>query len=46
VRARPSRATIRKLLTIIFMLMKRELDYSYLEDRLYNSKLRARNAAA
>lgn len=39
-------ATARKLLTIIFMLLKKELDYWYLEDRLYNRKLRALNAAA
>jgi transposase len=39
-------ATARKLLTIIFVLLKKELDYWYLEDRLYNCKLRALNAAA
>jgi transposase len=39
-------ATARKLLTIIFVLLKEELDYWYLEDRLYNRKLRALNAAA
>jgi transposase len=39
-------ATARKLLTVIFVLLKKELDYWYLEDRLYNSKLRALNAAA
>ena len=39
-------ATARKLLTIIFVMLKKELDYWYLEDRLYNRKLRARNAAA
>ena len=39
-------ATARKLLTIIFVLLKKELDYRYLEDRLYNRKLRALNAAA
>jgi transposase len=39
-------ATARKLLTIIFMMLKRELDYWYLEDRLYNRKLRLLNAAA
>jgi transposase len=39
-------ATARKLLTIIFVLLKNELDYWYLEDRLYNRKLRALNAAA
>jgi transposase len=39
-------ATARKLLTIIFVLLKKEIDYWYLEDRLYNRKLRALNAAA
>jgi transposase len=39
-------ATARKLLTIIFVLLKKELDYWYMEDRLYNRKLRALNAAA
>jgi transposase len=39
-------ATARKLLTIIFVLLKKELDYWRLGDRLYNRKLRALNAAA
>ena len=39
-------ATARKLLTIIFVSLKKELDYWYLEDRLYNRKLRALDAAA
>ncbi|HEX8136366.1 MAG TPA: IS110 family transposase [Pyrinomonadaceae bacterium] len=39
-------ATARKLLTIIFVMVKKELDYWYLEDRLYNRKLRALNAVA
>ena len=39
-------ATARKLLTVIFVLLKKELDYWYLEDRLYNRKLRTLNAAA
>jgi transposase len=39
-------ATARKLLTIIFVMLKKGLDYWYLEDRLYNRKLRALNAAA
>ncbi len=39
-------ATARKLLTIIFVLPKKELDYWYLEDRLYNRKLRLLDAAA
>lgn len=38
-------ATARKLLTIIFVLLKKELDYWYLEERLYNRKLRLLNAA-
>jgi transposase len=38
-------ATARKLLTIIFVMLKKELDYWYLEDRLYNRKLRLLNAA-
>jgi len=38
-------ATARKLLTVIFVVLKKELDYWYLEDRLYNRKLRALNAA-
>jgi transposase len=39
-------ATARKLLTIIFVMLKKELDYWYIQDRLYNRKLRALNAAA
>jgi len=39
-------ATARKLLTIIFVLLKKELDYWYLEDKLYNRKLWALEAAA
>jgi len=39
-------ATARKLLTVIFVVLKKELDYWYLEDRLYNRTLRALNAAA
>lgn len=39
-------ATARKLLTIIFVMLKKELDYWYLEDRLYNRKLRLLSAAA
>lgn len=30
----------RKLLTIIFVMLKKDLDYWYIEDRLYNQKLR------
>ncbi|MDQ3754532.1 MAG: hypothetical protein M3371_07365, partial [Acidobacteriota bacterium] len=40
------RAKARKLLTIIFVMLKKDLDYCYLEDRLYNRKLRALSAAA
>jgi hypothetical protein len=39
-------ATARKLLTVLFVVLTKELDYWYLEDRLYNRKLRALNAAA
>ncbi len=39
-------ATARKLLTVIFVMLKKELDYWYIEDRLYNRKLRALDAAA
>lgn len=39
-------AAARNLLTIIFVIPKKDLDYWYLEDRLYNRKLRALNAAA
>jgi transposase len=39
-------ATARKLLTIIFVMLKKELDYWHLEDRLYNRKLRLLDAAA
>lgn len=38
-------ATARKLLTIIFVMLKKDLDYWYLEDRLYNQKLRQLNRA-
>jgi transposase len=37
-------ATARKLLTIVFVMLKKELDYWYLEERLYNRKLRLLNA--
>lgn len=39
-------ATAHKLLTVIFVVLKKEHDYWYLEDRLYNRKLRALEAAA
>jgi transposase len=32
-------AAARKLLTIIFVMLKKQLDYWYIEDRLYNQKL-------
>lgn len=38
-------ATARKLLTIVFVMLKKDLDYWYLEDRLYNQKLRQLNRA-
>jgi transposase len=39
-------ATARKLLVVIFVMLKKGLDYWYIEDRLYNEKLRALRAAA
>ena len=39
-------ATARKLLVIVFVMLKKELDYWYIEERLYNEKLRALRAAA
>lgn len=39
-------ATARKLLTVIWVMLKKGLDYWYMEDRLYNRKLRALDAAA
>ena len=39
-------ATARKLLTIIFIMLKKQLDYWYLEERLYNKKLRMLQKAA
>jgi transposase len=39
-------ATARKLLVIVFVMLKKGLDYWYIEDRLYNEKLRALKAAA
>jgi transposase len=38
-------AAARKLLTIIFVMLKKDVDYWYLEDRLYNQKLRQLNRA-
>lgn len=39
-------AAARKVLVIIYVMLKKELDYWYIEDRLYNEKLRALRAAA
>src|SRR5262249_29904156 len=39
-------ATARKLLTLIFVMLKKDLDYWYLEDPLYNRKLRVLKKAA
>jgi transposase len=39
-------ATARKLLVIIWVMLKKGLDYWYIEERLYNQKLRALRAAA
>jgi hypothetical protein len=39
-------ATARKLLTIIFLMLKKQLDYRYIEERLYNKKLRVLQKAA
>jgi len=33
-------AAARKLLTIVFVMLKKNLDYWYIDDRLYNQKLR------
>jgi hypothetical protein len=39
-------AAAHKLLTIIFVMLTKHLDYWYLEDRLYDHKLRALPHAA
>jgi transposase len=39
-------ATARKLLVIVFVMLKKELDYWYVEERLYNQKLKALRACA
>ena len=39
-------ATARKLLGILFVMLTKELDYWYLEERLYNKKLRVLQKAA
>ena len=38
-------ATARKLLVIVFVMLKKGLDYWYIEERLYNEKLRALRSA-
>lgn len=40
------RATARKLLTLIFVMLKKNVDYWYLEDPLYNRKLHVLKKAA
>jgi transposase len=39
-------AAARKLLVIVFVMLKKGLDYWYIEERLYNEKVRALRAAA
>jgi len=39
-------AEARKLLVIVYVMLKKGLDYWYIEERLYNEKLRALRAAA
>jgi hypothetical protein len=39
-------AVARKLLTLVFVRLKKELDYWDVEDRLYNRKLQVLQAAA
>jgi hypothetical protein len=39
-------AVARKLLALVFVMLKKNLDYGYLEDRWYNQKLRTLQAAA
>jgi transposase len=39
-------ATARKLLVIVYVMLKKGLDYWYIEERLYNQKLSALCAAA
>jgi lauroyl/myristoyl acyltransferase len=39
-------ATARKQLVIVFVMLKKGVDYWYIEDRLYNQKLSALRAAA
>ena len=39
-------ATARKLLVVVYVMLKKGLDYWYIEDRLYNQKLSALRATA
>jgi len=39
-------ATARKLLTIVFVMLKKNVDYRYLEERLYNQKLQTLRSIA
>ena len=39
-------ATARKLLVIVLVMLKKGLDYWYIEDRLYNGELKALRACA
>jgi transposase len=39
-------ATARKLLTVVYVMLKRGADYRYIEERLYEQKLSALEAAA
>jgi transposase len=39
-------AMARKLLTILFVMLKKQLDYWYIEERLYNKKLQVLQKAA
>jgi len=39
-------ATARKLPVIVFVMLKKDLDYWYIEDRLYNEKVKALRCAA
>ncbi len=39
-------ATARKLLTIVFVMLKRDVDYRYLEEHLYNQKLQTLRSIA
>jgi hypothetical protein len=43
---RPLSIVLGLAITIIFVMLKKELDYWYVEDRLYNRKLRVLQEAA